>query len=65
MFTTMDLVVEDSHDSQQLAPRLLEIFRGTALVRCIAGIYGLLAYLVAQQTRELGIRVRWERSAHV
>jgi predicted permease len=56
-FTTMDQEVEDSYGSQQLAARLLEIFGGTALVLCIAGIYGLLAYLVTQRTRELGIRI--------
>jgi predicted permease len=56
-FTTMDQVVEDSYGSQQLASRLLEIFGGTALVLCLAGIYGLLAYLVTQRTRELGIRI--------
>ncbi|HEY2002380.1 MAG TPA: ABC transporter permease [Acidobacteriaceae bacterium] len=56
-FTTMNQVVEDSYGSQQLAARLLEIFGGTALVLCIAGIYGLLAYLVTQRTRELGIRI--------
>jgi predicted permease len=56
-FTTMDQIVEDSYGSQQLASRLLEIFGGTALVLCIAGIYGLLAYLVTQRTRELGIRI--------
>jgi predicted permease len=56
-FTTMDQVVEDSYGSQQLASRLLEIFGGIALVLCIAGIYGLLAYLVTQRTRELGIRI--------
>jgi ABC-type antimicrobial peptide transport system permease subunit len=56
-FTTMEQVVEDSYGSQQLASRLLEIFGGTALVLCIAGIYGLLAYLVTQRTRELGIRL--------
>ncbi|HEX6494510.1 MAG TPA: ABC transporter permease [Acidobacteriaceae bacterium] len=56
-FTTMDQVVEDSYGSQQLAARLLETFGGTALVLCIAGIYGLLAYLVTQRTRELGIRL--------
>jgi hypothetical protein len=56
-FTTMEQVVEDSYGSQQLASRLLEIFGGIALILCIAGIYGLLAYLVTQRRRELGIRL--------
>jgi predicted permease len=56
-FATMEQVVEDSYGSQQLASRLLEIFGGTASILCIAGIYGLLAYLVTQRTRELGIRL--------
>jgi predicted permease len=56
-FTTMDQVVEDSYGSQQLAARLLEIFGGCALLLCIAGIYGLLGYLVAQRTKELGLRI--------
>jgi len=56
-FTTMDQVVEDSYGSQQLAARLLEMFGGCALLLCVAGIYGLLAYLVTQRTRELGLRI--------
>ncbi|HET9307748.1 MAG TPA: ABC transporter permease [Candidatus Sulfotelmatobacter sp.] len=56
-FTTMDQVVEDSYGSQQLAARILEMFGGCALLLCVAGIYGLLAYLVTQRTRELGLRI--------
>ena len=56
-FTTMDQVVEDSYGSQQLAARLLMVFGGSALLVCITGIYGVLAYLVAHRTKELGLRI--------
>jgi predicted permease len=55
--TTMDQIVEDSYGSQRLAAHLLEIFGGSALLLCIAGLYGLLAYVVTQRTRELGVRI--------
>jgi putative ABC transport system permease protein len=56
-FTTMEQIVEDSYGSQQLAAKLLIVFGGSALLLCITGIYGLLAYLVTQRTRELGLRI--------
>jgi putative ABC transport system permease protein len=55
--TTMDQIVEDSFGSQRLAAHLLEIFGGSALLLCVAGLYGLLAYVVSQRTRELGLRI--------
>ncbi|HWE85027.1 MAG TPA: ABC transporter permease [Terracidiphilus sp.] len=54
---TMNQVVEDSYGSQRLAAQLLEGFGGAALLLCVGGLYGLLAYIVAQRTHELGIRI--------
>lgn len=55
--TTMDQIVADSYGSQRLASHLLEGFGGAALLLCVAGLYGLLAYIVAQRTHELGVRI--------
>ena len=55
--STMDQIVEDSYGSQRLAAHLLEGFGLAALLLCVAGLYGLLAYIVAQRTHELGVRI--------
>jgi predicted permease len=56
-FTNMDQIVTDSYGSQRLAAHLLELFGGTALLLCVSGLYGLLAYVVAHRTREIGLRI--------
>jgi ABC-type antimicrobial peptide transport system permease subunit len=55
--TTMDQIVEDSYGGKRLAAHLLEIFGGAALLLCVAGLYGLLAYIVTQRTHEFGVRI--------
>jgi putative ABC transport system permease protein len=55
------LTVEELMNGSRAQPRfamfLLSMFSGTALVLAVVGIYGVLAYSVAQRRQELGIRM--------
>jgi putative ABC transport system permease protein len=54
---TMEQVFSDSVAQPRLQAVLLAVFGGIAGLLAIVGIYGVVAYSVAQRTRELGIRV--------
>ena len=54
---TLDAVVGASLTQRKFNMTLLVVFAGIALVLAIAGIYGTVAYSVAQRTQEIGIRV--------
>ncbi len=53
----VETLVADSLAGRKLIVRMLGVFAGLALLLAIVGIYGLISYVTAQRTNEVGVRM--------
>src|SRR5258708_145064 len=56
-FTSMALMVNDSIGKPRLRGFLISVFAALALLLAMAGVYGVINYVVAQRRSEFGLRV--------
>ena len=56
-FTTMEATLAENVAGPRFRSLLLAVFAGLAVCLAMAGVYGVMAYVVGRQAREIGLRM--------
>jgi len=56
-FTTMEASLAENTAAPRFRTLLLGIFAGLAVILAMAGVYGVMAYVVGQRSNEIGLRM--------
>jgi predicted permease len=56
-FQTVAQIVSGSFDNRRFSMIMLSVFAGAALLLAMTGLYGIMAFMASERTKEIGVRM--------